>query len=87
MFDPSDHRYIAEHQDLFHFQDEAPGMVFWHGRGLKLYRVLEEAARRELAAHGYEEVRTPELMRQPVWEASGHWQHFAEGMFKLEAML
>jgi threonyl-tRNA synthetase len=84
MFEPSDHRYIAQSQDLFHFQDEAPGMAFWHPRGLALYRVLEQAARRELALGGYEEVKTPELMRQPIWEASGHWQHFAEGMFKLE---
>jgi threonyl-tRNA synthetase len=84
MFDPSDHRYIAQSQDLFHFQDDAPGMAFWHPRGLALYRVLEAAARRELGKSGYEEVRTPELLRQPIWEASGHWQHFAEGMFKLE---
>jgi threonyl-tRNA synthetase len=84
MLDPSDHRHIAQIQDLFHFQDEAPGMAFWHPRGLALCRVLEAAARRELERSGYEEVRTPEVMRQPVWEASGHWQHFAEGMFKLE---
>jgi threonyl-tRNA synthetase len=84
MFDPSDHRQIAQSQDLFHFQDEAPGMAFWHPRGLALYRALERAARRELERSGYEEVKTPELMRQPVWESSGHWQHFSEGMFKLE---
>jgi threonyl-tRNA synthetase len=84
MFDPSDHRHIAQAQDLFHFQDEAPGMAFWHPRGLALYRALEQAARRELSRGGYEEVKTPELLRQPVWEASGHWQYFSEGMFKLE---
>lgn len=84
MFDPSDHRYIAQAQDLFHFQDEAPGMAFWHPRGLALYRALEHAARHELERGGYQEVKTPELMRQPVWESSGHWQHFSEGMFKLE---
>ncbi len=82
--DPHDHRSIAKHQKLFHFQDEAPGMVFWHPRGLDLCRKLEEAARSELSLCGYREVRTPQLLERPVWEASGHWQHFAEGMFKLE---
>jgi len=82
--DSHDHRSIAKHQKLFHFQDEAPGMVFWHPRGLALCRKLEEAARGELSLRGYREVRTPQLLERPIWEASGHWQHFAEGMFKLE---
>jgi threonyl-tRNA synthetase len=59
-------------------------MVFWHPRGLQLFRSLERAARDELRRHGYREVRTPELLRQPIWELSGHWQHFDEGMFKLQ---
>lgn len=84
MLDQHDHRQIAKDQRLLHFQDEAPGMVFWHPRGLELFRCLERAARVELARHDYREVRTPELMRQPIWELSGHWQHFDEGMFKLE---
>jgi threonyl-tRNA synthetase len=84
MLEEHDHRHIAERQQLFHFQDEAPGMVFWHPRGALVYRLLEEAARREIARSGYREVRTPELLRQSIWEASGHWAHFAEGMFKLE---
>jgi threonyl-tRNA synthetase len=58
--------------------------VFWHPRGLELFRCLERAARHELARHDYPEVRTPELLRQPIWQLSGHWQHFDEGMFKLE---
>jgi threonyl-tRNA synthetase len=84
MLDPNDHRQIAKDQKLLHFQDEAPGMVFWHPRGLELFRCLERAARDELARHDYREVRTPELMRQRIWQLSGHWQHFDEGMFKLE---
>ena len=84
MSEAIDHRHIARDQDLFHFQEEAPGMVFWHARGLALCRVLEQAARDVLCEQDYAEVRSPQLMRQPIWEASGHWQHFAEGMFKLE---
>lgn len=84
MLEPDDHRSIGERQRLFHFQEEAPGMAFWHPRGLALFRALEAAARRALEHGGYEEVRTPELLRRPVWVASGHWQHFAEGIFKLE---
>jgi threonyl-tRNA synthetase len=84
MLDQNDHRQIAKDQKLLHFQDEAPGMVFWHPRGLELFRCLERAARDELARHDYREVRTPELMRQPIWQLSGHWEHFDEGMFKLE---
>ena len=84
MSEPKDHRQIAREQQLFHFQEEAPGMVFWHARGLALCHALERAARAVLAAQHYAEVRSPELLRQPIWEQSGHWQHFAEGMFKLQ---
>ncbi len=84
MSEARDHRQIARDQELFHFQEEAPGMVFWHARGLQLYQALESVARALLRAQEYQEVRSPQLMRQPIWEASGHWQHFAEGMFKLQ---
>ena len=60
-------------------------MVFWHPRGFALYRLLEDAVRRQLVVDGYQEVRTPQLLRRPIWEASGHWQSFPEGMFVLEA--
>jgi len=80
---PSDHRDIAKKLDLFHFQDEAPGMVFWHPAGLLLHRLLEEASREHVAAQGYREVRTPQVLRRSIWEASGHWQHFAEGMMRV----
>lgn len=79
-----DHRVIGQELDLFHFREEAPGMVFWHPRGLLMYRLLEEAARRVCAAQGYLEVRTPQVLRREVWEASGHWAHFREAMFRLE---
>ncbi len=80
---PSDHRDIARKLDLFHFQDEAPGMAFWHPAGLVLHRLLEEASREHVAAQGYREVRTPQVLRRAIWEASGHWQHFAEGMMRV----
>jgi threonyl-tRNA synthetase len=81
--DPDDHRALAGRLDLFHFQDEAPGMVFWHPRGFTLYRLLEQAARDQVMAAGYCEVRTPQLLRRPIWETSGHWEHFHDGMFRL----
>jgi threonyl-tRNA synthetase len=79
-----DHRALGGRLDLFHFQEEAPGMVFWHPRGFHLYRLLEAAARRAIERGGYREVRTPQVLRRPIWEASGHWLHFREGMFRFE---
>jgi threonyl-tRNA synthetase len=70
--------------DLFHFQEEAAGMVFWHPRGYRTLRALEALVRRHAEADGFAEVRTPQLLRQPIWQASGHWQHFRSGMFCLE---
>ncbi len=55
-------------------------MVFWHPRGLAIYRALEEAQRAQLRREGHEEVRSPQLLRRPIWEASGHWRHFADAM-------
>lgn len=80
----SDHREIAQQLDLLHFQDEAPGMVFWHARGYALYRLLEAAVRQQMLSQGYAELKTPQLLRRPVWEASGHWSHFFDGMFRVE---
>ncbi|HVV88507.1 MAG TPA: threonine--tRNA ligase, partial [Kofleriaceae bacterium] len=79
--DPDDHRALAARLDLLHFQDEAPGMVFWHPRGYTLYRLLEEEARRHVQAGGYREVRGPQVLRRAIWEQSGHWDHFRDGMF------
>lgn len=83
MLEEYDHRKIAQRLDLLHLQDEAPGMVFWHPRGLVLYRLLEHAARAWCEAEGYLEVKTPQILRRPIWEASGHWQHFGGGMFRV----
>lgn len=79
-----DHRAAGPRLGLFHLQDEAPGMVFWHPKGLALVRALEDAARRRTAAEGYQEVRTPQLLRQSIWETSGHWQHFRQHMFAVQ---
>lgn len=81
MLDHDDHRAAGPRLGLFHLQDEAPGMVFWHPKGLAVMRRLEDAARRRVLAEGYHEVRTPQLLRQSIWEASGHWQHFRDNMF------
>ncbi len=80
---PDDHRAIGKRLELFHFQEEAPGMVFWHPKGLAMVRELEEANRRFVRHRGYQEVRSPQLIRHPIWERSGHWQHFHEHMFVL----
>jgi threonyl-tRNA synthetase len=83
MLDESDHRHIGQRLDLFHQQEEAPGMVFWHPRGFTLYRLLEASLRRQMDRQGFREVRTPQVLRQEIWESSGHWQNFADDMFVL----
>jgi threonyl-tRNA synthetase len=82
MLKEDDHRAIAAKMGLLHFQEEAPGMVFWHPRGLAIYRALDEAQRAQLRIEGYEEVRTPQVLRRPIWERSGHWQHFRDAMIR-----
>lgn len=81
MLDSSDHRTLGQQLDLFHLQEEAPGMVFWHPRGYAMYRALEGAIRAWTASSGFEEVRTPELIRSSIWEQSGHWENFRQHMF------
>ncbi len=76
-----DHRRIGREMDLFHLQEEAPGSVFWHAPGWRLYRTVEAYMRRRLDAAGYQEVRTPQLVDRALWEASGHWEKFREHMF------
>ena len=76
-----DHRRLGRQMDLFHFQDEAVGAVFWHEKGWTLFRTLVEYMRRRQDAAGYREVNTPELMDRSLWEASGHWDTFRENMF------
>ncbi|WP_224372575.1 threonine--tRNA ligase [Hyalangium versicolor] len=84
MLSEHDHRSLGDRLDLFHLQEEAPGMVFWHPRGFILYQLLEERVRRELAAGGYREVRTPQILGQRIWESSGHWQNFRGDMFVVD---
>ena len=76
-----DHRRLGREMNLFHFQEEAVGSVFWHPAGWTVYRVLEAYMRRRLEATGYVEVRTPLLVDRALWEASGHWEKFREHMF------
>lgn len=76
-----DHRRLGREMDLFHMQEEAQGSVFWHDRGLKLYRKVENYIRERLDQAGYQEVRTPQLVDRILWEKSGHWEKFRENMF------
>ena len=79
-----DHRRLGREMDLFHFQEEAAGSVFWHPKGWTLYRAAQDYMRRKLDAAGYVEVRTPELVDRGLWEKSGHWEKFRENMFTAE---
>jgi threonyl-tRNA synthetase len=79
-----DHRKIGKAMDLFHMQEEAKGMVFWHPKGWTLYRTVEAYMRRRLDADGYLEVKAPQLMDRELWERSGHWQKFGKNMFTCE---
>jgi len=76
-----DHRKIGKHLDLFHTQEEAPGMVFWHDNGWTIYQQIEQYIRTALKAHDYQEVRTPQVVGRVLWEKSGHWEKFGEEMF------
>ena len=76
-----DHRRLAKQLDLFHMQDEAPGMVFWHPNGWTLWQEVEQYMRRKFIEHGYQEVRTPTMMDRALWEKSGHWENYHENMF------
>ena len=81
----SDHRRLGREMNLFHLQQEAMGMVFWHPHGWRLYRTVQTYMRQRLDAAGYVEVKTPELIDRSLWEASGHWEKFREHMFTTEA--
>lgn len=76
-----DHRKIGKQLDLFHTQEEAPGMVFWHPNGWAVYQVLEQYMRKVQQEHGYLEVKTPQIVDRVLWEKSGHWTNYAENMF------
>lgn len=76
-----DHRKLGKQLDLFHLQDEAPGMVFWHPKGWALWQAVEQHMRKELNAAGYKEVKTPQIMDKTFWEKSGHWENYKDNMF------
>jgi len=76
-----DHRKLAKQLDLFHTQEEAPGMIFWHANGWAIYQQIEQYIRDILRNHGYQEVRTPLIVDRSLWEKSGHWEKFSDDMF------
>ena len=76
-----DHRKVGKALGLFHMQEEAPGMVFWHEKGWTIYQQIEQYIRDKLRFHGYGEVRTPQVVDRSLWEKSGHWEKFHAGMF------
>ncbi len=80
-----DHRKLGRAMNLFHFQEEAPGMVFWHANGWILYRQLENYIRERLDQSGYQEVHTPQILDRSLWERSGHWDKFGEMIFTTES--
>ena len=80
-----DHRRLGRELDLFHLQDEAPGMVFWHAKGWALWQVIEQFMRRVYQDNGYEEVKAPQLLDRSLWERSGHWAKYRDNMFPTES--
>ncbi len=83
--DKRDHRKLGRAQDLFHMQEEAPGMVFWHPRGWRLYQTIQRYMSDLWTGNGYREVRTPQLVDRSLWEQSGHWEKFHADMFTTES--
>ncbi|MDA9921564.1 threonine--tRNA ligase [Gammaproteobacteria bacterium] len=79
-----DHRKLGKEMNLFHFQEEAPGMVFWHPNGWTIYRLLQEFIRNKLQKYDYKEINTPQVVDRKLWEASGHWDKYRENMFITE---
>lgn len=80
-----DHRRLGKELDLFHFQEEAPGLIFWHARGWSLWQQVEQYMRRVYQDNGYQEVKAPQLLDRSLWEKSGHWSKYKENMFTTES--
>jgi threonyl-tRNA synthetase len=80
-----DHRKLAKKLDLFHMQEEAPGMVFWHHKGWSIYTSIENYMRDMQASNGYQEIKTPSIVSKSLWEKSGHWDKFRENMFTVQS--
>ena len=77
-----DHRKLGKELDLFHFQDIAPGMVFWHSNGWSIYKELEDYIRRKISKEGYKEIKTPQILDKDLWVESGHWDKYKDNMYK-----
>jgi len=80
-----DHRKLGKAMDLFHTQEEAPGMVFWHDHGWRIYLVIQDYIRGMLKQHGYQEIHTPQIIDRSLWERSGHWEKFSADMFTTDS--
>ncbi len=80
-----DHRKLGKVMDLYHTQEEAPGMVFWHDNGWQIYLVIQDYIRGMLKQHGYKEIHTPQIIDRSLWEKSGHWEKFSDDMFTTES--
>lgn len=80
-----DHRKIGKQLGLFHLQEEAPGMVFWHAKGWAIYQAIEQYIRQVQIENGYQEIKTPQVVDRSLWERSGHWDKFADNMFTIES--
>jgi len=80
-----DHRRLGRQLDLFHLQDEAPGMIFWHPKGWSIWQQVEQYMRRVYQDNGYQEVKCPQILERTLWEKSGHWENYKENMFTTES--
>lgn len=80
-----DHRKLGKQLDLFHFQDEAPGLIFWHPKGWTIWQQVEQYMRRVYQENGYQEVKAPQILDRALWEKTGHWQNYRENMFVTES--
>ncbi len=80
-----DHRKLGRELDLFHFQDEAPGLIFWHAKGWIIWQQVEQFMRRIYNDNGYQEVKAPQILDRSLWEKTGHWDNYREGMFTTES--
>lgn len=81
-----DHRKLGREMDLFHFQEEGPGVVFWHANGWRMFQTLTNYMRRRLDEHGYDEVNAPQILDKSLWETSGHWEWYRENMYATETL-
>ena len=78
-----DHRKLGKQLDLFHFQEEAPGLIFWHPKGWTIWQQVEQYMRRVYQDNGYQEVKAPQILDRALWEKSGHWENYKDNMFKI----